>query len=109
MYKDLKLLSDQEKLKRMDAYIKLKDEYKNSHIFDENLIDLLIRSEMFNISKIISTIKTNGIEQYFLKEISTKSSIILTLLFALYDLSYLLYSYLEEKCLKQYYDNFTRL
>lgn len=108
-YKDLKILTDHEKAQRMDAYMKCKNEYHNTELLDEKMIDHLVRSELFNISTIIADIRKDGIEKYFLKEISIKSSIVLTLLFAFYDLSYLLYTYTEAKSRKQYDDTFTKL
>lgn len=108
-YKDLRALTDHEKAQRMEAYLKVKGEYSNTEILCEGMVEHLTRSELFSVANIIAVIRKDGLEQYFLKEISIKSSIILTLLFSFYDLSYLLYSYNEAKYRKEYDETFTRL
>lgn len=87
----------------------MENDYKDINFLSDQMKAHLIKSEMFKISTIIQDIKKQGVEKYFLKEISIKSSIILTLLYSYYDLCYLLYNYVEEKYIQEYETQFTRL
>lgn len=89
-YKELDLVEGDERLKESEEYRKLKTKYDKFSLFDDYLVDTLIRSELYKMSSVVGKYKKDSVEKFFLKEISIKSSIILTLLFSFYDLSYLL-------------------
>lgn len=94
---------------KSEVYLSIKKKYDKYQLFDDQLIDILIRSELYKTSSILSKYKKDLVEKFFLKEISIKSSIILTLLFSFYDLSYLLYNYAETQNHKDHLHVFGKL